>query len=127
MEKQRSLAAGPWTVLPHADNHTVDPSRSPVERDLGADIDRWVGDIDAGLARLLEECEPEDLPASFGEGGAPGENLAALAAMCGLDGLGGDAVSALFGQDQAADALPAGPVLCPAGRAGGVRPRGPFR
>ncbi|HEY1823235.1 MAG TPA: DUF222 domain-containing protein, partial [Trebonia sp.] len=34
-----------------------------------------------------------------------------LAAMCGPDGLGGQAVSAAFGQDQAADVLRPGPVL----------------
>jgi hypothetical protein len=107
-----SFAVGPWASLPDADDHTTGPGYSPAERDLSADIDRWVGDIDAGLARLLEECGPEAPPTSFGEGNPPGADLAAMAAMCGLDGLGGDAVSALFGQDQVADVLPAGPALC---------------
>ena len=34
-----------------------------------------------------------------------------LAAMCGPDGLGGEAVPAAFGQDRAADALRPGPLL----------------
>jgi hypothetical protein len=106
-----SLAAGPWAGLPDAGD-AADPSRSPVERDLGADICRWADDIDVEVARLLDECGPESPPASFGADDAPDTGLAALAAMCGLNGLGGDAVSALFGQDQAADVLSAGPVLC---------------
>jgi hypothetical protein len=111
MGRQDSFAVGPWTGLPDADD-PASSSRSPVERGLGADIDRWVGDLDAHLARLLKECAPEAPPASFDAGDAPDVDLAALAAMRGPDGLGGDAVSALFGQDQAADVLPAGPVLC---------------
>jgi len=85
------------TGLPDICDHAADPGRSPVERDLSADIDRWVGDIDAGVAQLLEECAPADLPASFGDGDAPDVDPSALAA---------------FGQDQAADVLSAGPVLC---------------
>jgi Domain of unknown function (DUF222) len=111
MGRQASFAVGPWTGLPDADD-PASSSRSPVERDLDADIDRWAGDIDAEVAWLLGECEPESPPASFGTDDAPDVDPAAPAAMCGLDGLGGDAVSALFGQDQAADGLPAGPVLC---------------
>jgi uncharacterized protein DUF222 len=105
-----SFATGPSTGLPDVGCPADVPSRSPVERDLGADIDRWMSDIEAALVRLLEECEPEDPPASFG-GDTPDADLAALTAMCGLDGLGGDAVTAAFGQDQAADLLPAGPAL----------------
>jgi hypothetical protein len=105
-------AAGPWTGLPDAGDHAAEPECSPIEGALGTDIDRWIGDIDADLARLLEEYEPEGQPTSSGAGDAPDLDPAALAAMCGLNGLGGDAVRALFGQDQAADVLPPGPVLC---------------
>jgi hypothetical protein len=61
-------------------------------------------------------------PGDDGQGSAPAfapedddfdldEHFAWLAAMCGPDGLGGQAVSAAFGQDKAADVLRPGPVL----------------
>jgi hypothetical protein len=81
--------------------------------DLDADLDRWVADIEAGRWRIPGEADWEltGPAASISLGDASDLDPALLAAMCGRDGLGGEALSAAFGQDQAADALRPGPVL----------------
>ena len=80
--------------------------------DLDAGIDRWVAGIDAGGWRVPGEWELAGPTVSVSLGDATDLDPALLAAMCGADGLGGEALSAAFGQDKAADVLHPGPVLC---------------
>jgi len=79
--------------------------------DLDADLDRWAADIDAGRRRIPEEWELEGPAVSVSLGDACNVDPELLAAMCGPDGLGGEAPSAAFGEDRAADVLRPGPVL----------------
>src|ERR1700729_3177888 len=79
--------------------------------DLDAHIEWVIAEIDAGRQQVP--------PASAGEGPAVAVSRGAacdvapelLAGMCGAEGLGGEALSAAFGQDEAADVLRPGPVL----------------
>jgi Domain of unknown function (DUF222) len=72
---------------------------------------RWVADIEAGRERIPEEWELDGSAVSLSLGDACDLDPALLAAILGPGGLGGQALSPAFGQDQAADALPPGPVL----------------
>jgi hypothetical protein len=89
------------------------PGWTPPEDDfdLDADFERWVADLEAGRARIPDEGELAGPSVSLSLGDAADLDPALLAAMCGRDGLGGEALSALFGQDKAADVLRPGPVL----------------
>jgi Domain of unknown function (DUF222) len=109
--KNRDL--GPLRDLPGADPNDARPLDLLVEDDwdLDADLDRWVADIDAGRRRIPEEWELAGPAVSISLGDASDVDPVLLAAMCGPDGLGGEAVSAAFGQDKAADVLRPGPVL----------------
>ncbi|MGH3252471.1 MAG: DUF222 domain-containing protein [Trebonia sp.] len=99
--------------LPGAEGHDARPRDILVEDDwdLDADIDRWVADIDAGRARIPEEWELTGPAVSISLGDASDVDPMLLAAMSGPDGLGGESLSAAFGQDKAADVLRPGPVL----------------
>src|SRR5258708_7741672 len=99
--------------LPHGDDYAPCPNQVPVEDDfdLDADFDRWIADIEAGRTRIPEEWELEGPAVSISLGDASDLDPALLAAMCGPDGLGGEALGPQFGQDRAADVLPPGPVL----------------
>src|ERR1700757_1849466 len=79
--------------------------------DLDADFARWIADIEAGHTRIPEEWELAGPAISVSLGDAADVDPQLLAAMCGPDGLGGEALSAAFGQDKAADVLRPGPVL----------------
>src|SRR5215468_4460156 len=75
--------------------------------DGDAEMAAFLADLEAGRARVPEPWELEGPAASISLGDAADVDLAALAAMAGPDGLGGEA----FGQNGAADALRPGPVL----------------
>jgi hypothetical protein len=94
-----SASGSPFPVLFPEDDYDPD-----------ADIDWLMGEIDAGRQRVPPETAGG--PAvSVSLGDACDTDPALLAAMCGPDGLGGQALSAAFGQHHAADLLRPGPVL----------------
>jgi hypothetical protein len=104
---------GSQSGAPSADPH-VPGSREVYPEDdfdLDADFDRWVADVDAGRVRVPEEWEVAGPSVSISLGDASDVDPAALAAMCGPDGLGGEALSAAYGQDKAAETLRPGPIL----------------
>jgi hypothetical protein len=70
-----------------------------------------VREIDEGRQQVPPESTVEGPAISISLGDAYDVDPELLAGMCGPDGLGGQAVSAAFGQDRAADALRPGPVL----------------
>ena len=90
-----------------------EPPTGPPEDDFDADAElaRWVADIEAGRERIPEPWEAEGPAISLSLGDACDIDPVLLAAMCGPDGLGGQALSPAFGQNAAADALRPGPVL----------------
>jgi hypothetical protein len=67
--------------------------------------------LEQACERVPEEWEIEGPAVSISLGDASDLDPELLAAMCGPDGLGGQALGAQFGQDRAADALRPGPVL----------------
>src|SRR5579862_8616363 len=79
--------------------------------DLDGHFAWFVGEIEAGRQQPPPESAVDGPAASISLGDACDVDPRLLAAMCGPDGLGGQAVSAAFGQDQAADVLRPGPVL----------------
>jgi hypothetical protein len=79
--------------------------------DADAEMARWVADIEAGRERIPEEWELDGSAVSLSLGDARDLDPALLAAILGPDGLGGQALSPVFGQGKAADALRPGPVL----------------
>ena len=95
----------------HPDPEPVSPSPSPDDFDLDGHFAWLVGEIEAGRQQPSPESAIDGPVASISLGGACDVDLELLAAMCGPDGLGGQAVSAAFGQDKAADVLCPGPVL----------------
>ncbi len=98
--------------LPHEHGLRPDPGTVPEDDfDLDAHIDWLVGEIDAGRRQVPPESAVEGPVASISLGDACDVDPELLTAMCGPDGLGGQAVSAAFGQDKAADVLRPGPVL----------------
>ena len=68
-------------------------------------------EIDAGRVQPPPESAIEGPAISVSLGDACDVDPELLAAMCGPDGIGGQAVGAAFGQDKAADVLRPGPVL----------------
>jgi hypothetical protein len=70
-----------------------------------------VREIDAGRLQAPPEPDIEGPAISVSFGDACDVDPELLAAMCGPDGLGDEAVNAAFGQDRAADALRPGPLL----------------
>jgi Domain of unknown function (DUF222) len=80
-----------------------------------SDLDQhfaWlVRELDAGRVQPPPERTLEGPAVSVSLGDACDVDPELLEAMCGSGGLGGEALSAVFGQDQAADALRPGPVL----------------
>jgi hypothetical protein len=90
-----------------------EPPTDPPEDDYDADAEmaRWVADLEAGRERIPEPWETESPAISLSLGDASDIDPVLLAAMCGPDGLGGQALSPAFGQNAAADALRPGPVL----------------
>ena len=98
--------------LPNEHGLRPDPGAVPEDDfDLDAHIDWLVGEIDAGRQQVPPESAVEGPAASISLGDACDVDPELLAAMCGPGGLGGQAVSAAFGQDEAADVLRPGPVL----------------
>ncbi|HEY5400081.1 MAG TPA: hypothetical protein VIL16_32315 [Trebonia sp.] len=81
--------------------------------DADAEMARWVADIEAGRERIPEEWELDGSAVSLGLGDACDLDPALLAAILGPGGLGGQSLSPVFGQGEAADALRPGPVLAP--------------
>src|SRR5579864_3073002 len=79
--------------------------------DLDAHINWLMREIDEGRKQVPPEWAVDGPAASISLGDACDVDLELLTAMCGPDGLGGQAVSAAFGQDKAADVLCPGPVL----------------
>jgi hypothetical protein len=79
--------------------------------DLDAHIDWLVREIDEGRKQVPPEWAVEGPAVSVSLGDACDVDPELLTAMGGPDGLGGQAVSAAFGQDKAADVLRPGPVL----------------
>ncbi len=104
---------GRLTVRPHGGDRLAGPEVPLPEDDfdLDADFERWVADLEAGRCRIPGERELAGPSVSVRLGDASDLDPALLAAMCGRDGLGGEALSAAFGQDKAADILRPGPVL----------------
>ena len=70
-----------------------------------------VRELDAGRVQPPPEPALDGPAVSLSLGDACDVDPELLAAMCGPDGLGGEAVSAAFGQDRTADVLHPGPVL----------------
>jgi hypothetical protein len=81
------------------------------DSDLDEHFAWLVRELDAGRVQPPPERALEGPAISVSLGDACDVDPELLAAMCGPDGLGGQAASAAFGQDQAADALRPGPVL----------------
>jgi hypothetical protein len=79
--------------------------------DADAEMARWVADIESGRERVPEEWELDGPAVSLSLGDACDLDPALLAAVLGPGGLGGQSLSPVFGQDEAADALSPGPVL----------------
>ena len=79
--------------------------------DLDEHFARLVAEIEAGRQQPPPDSAIDGPAASISLGDACDVDPQLLAAMCGPDGLGGQAVSAAFGQDKAADVLRPGPVL----------------
>jgi hypothetical protein len=79
--------------------------------DLDEHLAWLVREIDAGRIQPPPEQAVHGPAASLSLGDACDVDPALLAAMSGPAGLGGEAVSAAFGQDEAADVLCPGPVL----------------
>ena len=99
---------------PLPDGHATPSSPASVPEDdfdLDAHIDWLVREIDAGRQQVPPESAIEGPAASISLGDACDVDPELLAGMCGPDGLGGQALSAAFGQDRAADVLRPGPVL----------------
>src|ERR1700751_1079317 len=90
---------------------TADPVCIPDDDALGEHFQWLVREIDAGRVQPPPESAIEGPAISISLGDACDVDPELLAAMCGPDGLGGQAVSAAFGQDKAADVLRPGPVL----------------
>jgi len=103
-------AGGP---LPGADGPLLAGALPASEDDLELDEHfAWlVRELDAGRLRPPPEPATEAPAISISLGDACDVDPELLAAMCGPDGLGGQAVGAAFGQDKAADVLRPGPVL----------------
>ena len=70
-----------------------------------------VRELDAGRVQPPPEPALDNPAVSLSLGDACDVDPELLAAMCGPDGLGGEAVSAAFGQDRTADVLHPGLVL----------------
>jgi hypothetical protein len=103
-------ASGP---LPGDDGPPL-PGSPPVPEDdfeLDEHFAWLVRELDAGRVQPPPESAIEGPAISISLGDACDVDPELLAAMCGPDGLGGEALSAAFGQDQAADVLRPGPVL----------------
>jgi hypothetical protein len=79
--------------------------------DLDGHFAWLVGEIEAGRHQVPPESALQGPAISLSLGDACDLDPELLAGMCGPDGLGGQAVSAAFGQDNAADVLCPGPVL----------------
>ncbi len=79
--------------------------------DLDGHFAWLVAEIEAGRQQPPPESEIDGPAVALSLGDACDVAPELLAAMCGPDGLGGQAVSAAFGQDKAADVLRPGPVL----------------
>jgi hypothetical protein len=93
-----------------------DPGPAPIlvpedDFDLDEHFAWLVREIDAGRVQPPPESAIDGPAISVSLGDACDVDPELLAAMCGPDGLGGQAVSAAFGQDKAADVLRPGPVL----------------
>jgi hypothetical protein len=103
-------AGGP---LPGADGPLLAGALPAPEDDFELDEHfAWlVRELDAGRVQPPPESAIEGPAISISLGDACDVDPELLAAMCGPDGLGGQAVSAAFGQDKAADVLRPGPVL----------------
>ena len=95
------------------DGHRDDRQTAADEDDFDLDehIDWVIREIEAGRQQVPPEREAEGPAVSVSLGDAADVDPALLAALCGPDGLGGQALSAAFGQDAAADVLRPGPVL----------------
>ncbi len=79
--------------------------------DLDGHFEWLVREIDAGRLQAPPEPDIEGPAISISLSDACDVDPELLAAMCGPDGLGGEAVPAEFGQDRAADAMRPGPLL----------------
>ena len=103
-------AGGP---LPGDDGPPL-PGSLPVpgdDFDSGEHFAWLVRELDAGRVQPPPEPAIEGPAISLSLGDACDVDPELLTAMCGPDGLGGEALPAAFGQDQAADVLRPGPVL----------------
>jgi hypothetical protein len=96
----------------------ADPLPGPgrfADADPDTDFDEWAAWLDREVAAGRDPAPPERaFPApgicvSLGDAGGVDPGL--LAAVCGLDDLGGEGIGAQFAQGAAADVLPPGPVL----------------
>jgi hypothetical protein len=107
---EQAPASGP---LPDGDGPLL-PGALPVPQDdfeLDEHFAWLVRELDAGRVQPPPESAIEGPAISFSLGDACDVDPELLVAMCDPDGLGGEALSAAFGQDQAADVLRPGPIL----------------
>jgi hypothetical protein len=93
------------------DDHDGLPGGVPDDFDADAEMARSMADIESGRVRVPEEWELDGPAVSLSLGDACDLDPALLAAMLGPGGLGGQSLSPVFGQDEAADVLSPGPVL----------------
>jgi hypothetical protein len=106
----QAAVAGPF---PSDDGQHSAPAFAQYDDDSELDEHfAWlVRELDAGRVQPPPESALGGPAISISLGDACDVDPELLAAVCGPDGLGGEAVSAAFGQDRAADALRPGPVL----------------
>jgi len=99
--------------FPGDDGQGSAPAFVPEDDDFELDEHfAWlVREIDAGRVQPPPESAIEGPAVSVSLGDACDLDPELLAAMCGPDGIGGQAVGAAFGQNEAADVLRPGPVL----------------
>jgi hypothetical protein len=98
--------------FPGGDGQGRVPAFAPEDDfDLDEHFAWLVREIDDGRLQPPPESALEGPAISVSLGDACDVDPKLLAAMCGPEGLGGQAVSAAFGQDKAADVLGPGPVL----------------
>jgi hypothetical protein len=91
------------------------PAAPVADSPADGDFEEWAAWVDREVAAGRDPAPPERAAATQGISLSLGDAVdidpVLLAAMCGPEGLGGEALDAQFAQDAAADALSPGPVL----------------
>jgi hypothetical protein len=117
-EREQQPRSGPFRNPDHGFLSKADPLPGPgrfADADPGTDFDEWAAWLDREIAAGRDPAPPERaFPAqgicvSLSDAGGVDPGL--LAAVSGLDDLGGEGIGAQFAQGAAVDVLPPGPVL----------------